>query len=202
MGDSLMISQLSWDDLRALYDFPLTPPDWPVYVPGPESLQPGEFRVLMGLLNHYHVETILEIGIAEGHVARGVLAGLPNIKRYVGMDVPSTFDLLQPIDYECPGAIKGHKSLDDSRFALVLLSGGTQTAAGLLAPEQFDCVIVDADHTQEGVTRDAALACELVRPGGLVVFHDIEVHPGVKKFCEDSPVDVMAAGNIGWRVVE
>lgn len=197
-----MIRQLSWDELRILYDFPATPPDWPVYVPGPRSLQVEQFRVLMELLKYHHATSILEIGIAEGHVARGVLAGLPNVQRYVGMDVPSTFDLLEEIPAECPGAIRGHKALDDSRFALVLLSGGTQTASGLLAPEQFDCVIVDADHTMEGVTRDASLAVELVRPGGLIVFHDIELHPGVARLCEDSPLEILAAGNIGWRVVE
>ena len=197
-----MIRQLSWDDLRALYDFPLTPPEWPVYVPGPRSLQPEQFRVLMGLLHYFGVKSILEIGVAEGHVARGVLAGLPNITRYVGMDVPNTFDLIEEIPRECPDAIRGHKAIDDSRFALVLLSGGTQTAAGLLAGEQFDCVLIDADHTHEGVTRDAALAVELVRPGGLIVFHDVELHSGVTRLCQDSPVEVMAAGNIGWRVVE
>lgn len=43
----------------------------------------------------------------------------------------------------------------------------------LLGGEPLDLLFVDGDHTYEGVRRDFELYGGLVRPGGLVAFHDI-----------------------------
>jgi len=43
--------------------------------------------------------------------------------------------------------------------------------------EQIDFLFIDGDHTYEGVKDDFSLYSPLVRPGGLVVFHDILPNP-------------------------
>jgi predicted O-methyltransferase YrrM len=40
-----------------------------------------------------------------------------------------------------------------------------------------DFLFVDGDHSLEGVTRDYELYAPLVRPGGVVAFHDIVPGP-------------------------
>ena len=40
----------------------------------------------------------------------------------------------------------------------------------------MDFLFIDGDHTYEGVKADFNMYSELVRPGGLIVFHDICRH--------------------------
>jgi predicted O-methyltransferase YrrM len=53
-----------------------------------------------------------------------------------------------------------------------------------------DFLFVDGDHEYEGVVKDYELYAPLVRPGGLIAFHDIvpgdeEVVGGVPRFWEE-----------------
>ena len=43
------------------------------------------------------------------------------------------------------------------------------------AGPKLDLLIVDGDHTQEGVTKDISTWFRHVRPGGLIFFHDYKV---------------------------
>ena len=47
---------------------------------------------------------------------------------------------------------------------------------GILAGEAIDFLMIDGDHTYEGVKRDWELYEPLVAPGGLIAFHDILTH--------------------------
>ncbi len=49
--------------------------------------------------------------------------------------------------------------------------------ANALELEPADLLFIDGDHALEGVTRDLALYRELVRPGGVIAFHDVEDTP-------------------------
>ena len=58
-----------------------------------------------------------------------------------------------------------------------------------LAGRQADLLFVDGDHSSEGVYRDDELYRGLVRPGGVIAFHDIvtgtpEFVGGVPEFWE------------------
>jgi predicted O-methyltransferase YrrM len=46
----------------------------------------------------------------------------------------------------------------------------------ILEGARLDYLFVDADHTYDGVWRDFEMYAPLVRPGGIVVFHDIVTH--------------------------
>jgi hypothetical protein len=46
-----------------------------------------------------------------------------------------------------------------------------------LAGEPIDMLFIDGDHTYEGVKADYELYSPLVRPGGVIGFHDICTHP-------------------------
>lgn len=48
---------------------------------------------------------------------------------------------------------------------------------GALGGEPVDFLFIDGDHTYDGVKQDWEMYSPLVRPGGLVAFHDIAVHP-------------------------
>jgi predicted O-methyltransferase YrrM len=46
-------------------------------------------------------------------------------------------------------------------------------AKGLLAGNLIDLLFIDGDHSHEGVKKDWEMYSPLVRPGGLIVFHDV-----------------------------
>ena len=45
-----------------------------------------------------------------------------------------------------------------------------------LAGRQIDFLFIDGDHTYDGVKQDFEMYAPLVRPGGIVGFHDIAHH--------------------------
>jgi cephalosporin hydroxylase len=47
----------------------------------------------------------------------------------------------------------------------------------LLNGRRLDVLFIDGDHTYAGVRADFEMYAPLVRPGGIVAFHDIAVHP-------------------------
>jgi predicted O-methyltransferase YrrM len=52
------------------------------------------------------------------------------------------------------------------------LVGRSDEILPVLAPEQFDLIFIDADHSYEGVRADIELSLPLLRPGGVLAFHD------------------------------
>lgn len=49
----------------------------------------------------------------------------------------------------------------------------TETVRRALEGEAVDVLFIDGDHTEQGVAQDYEMYGPLVRPGGLVAFHDI-----------------------------
>ena len=47
------------------------------------------------------------------------------------------------------------------------------SVAKVFGPRQLDLLFIDGDHAYDGVRRDYELYAPLVRPGGLIAFHDI-----------------------------
>lgn len=48
-----------------------------------------------------------------------------------------------------------------------------------LGGRQLDFLFIDGDHTYEGVKLDFEMYGPLVRPGGMIAFHDVLAHPDV-----------------------
>lgn len=61
---------------------------------------------------------------------------------------------------------------------------------GILDARSVDLLFIDGDHTLGGVLADYALYAPLVRPGGLVVFHDIVRH-----------ADPLIGVDVAWRAL-
>ena len=55
----------------------------------------------------------------------------------------------------------------------------------LLKGRPIDFALIDGDHTYEGVRQDYEMYAGLVRPGGLIAFHDIVYADGVARFWEE-----------------
>jgi len=74
---------------------------------------------------------------------------------------------------------KVHQHLGSGNQRIVCVRGNSrspQTIARVksaLRGNQLDCLFIDGDHSHSGVTADFANYAPLVRPGGIIAFHDI-----------------------------
>lgn len=84
-----------------------------------------------------------------------------------------------------------------------------QTVGDVLDGRQVEFLMVDGDHTYDGVRRDFELYSPLMAPGGLIAFHDVLPHPGdpqceVDRLWDELKRDfehceLLDARNVAWR---
>jgi predicted O-methyltransferase YrrM len=143
------------------------------------QIRPGqvrsEIRGLLRLLEPRGCRRILEIGTQHG----GSLFLLAHVADpealLVSVDLPhGEFGG----GYPCWRAPL-YRRFGQARQRIELIRGDSHAdatrarVADVLGGELLDFLFIDGDHTYDGVKRDFELYRDLVRPGGLVAFHDI-----------------------------
>jgi predicted O-methyltransferase YrrM len=143
------------------------------------TIKPGQVRwEIRGLLEEIAADPprrMLEIGTANGGSLFTFARLCAPDAQVISVDLP---------DGEFGGGYPAWKlplyeafALRDQR--LELIRGDSHAAStlarveGLLAAEPLDFLFIDGDHTYAGVRQDFETYSPLVRPGGLVGFHDI-----------------------------
>ena len=146
-------------------------------------MNPGEIDVLVTLVRSVNPKTVIETGVNEGLTAETLLREVPTIERYIGIDLPyGHIPTCYPQRLETPRQA-GRAVLNDPRFELILRLRGSRD----LTPDDLplcDAMFIDGDHSKSGVQQDAMLARNLVKPGGIVVYHDyhkLDKVPGVRE---------------------
>lgn len=126
----------------------------------------SEILALASLLRSRRTLSILEVGTAHGGTS--LLLGRT-------MRTPCTFVTvdLEPC-YESRRLRRAHLS----RVDLHLVAADSQIVSTVAAveaiSEKFDAILVDGDHSYQGVRIDTLLYLPLLRPGGVLIFHDIQ----------------------------
>jgi predicted O-methyltransferase YrrM len=128
--------------------------------------KPGELAQLLELLAEREPRVIVEIGSDAG----GTLwawSQLPGPPRVIGVDLPG-------------GPYSSGAQLD-AHGATVVIGNSHQRATLELVREQLagdlaDVLFVDGDHAYAGARLDYLAYRQLVRPGGLIVLHDVAPH--------------------------
>lgn len=139
-----------------------------------------ELGPLLELLAEHKPERVVEIGADRG----GTLfawSQLPGPPRVLAVDLPT-------------GQFRAHTGLPALHGADLVIGDSrarstVREVAAWLDGQQADVLFIDADHTYQGVSADFANYRPLVRDGGLVVFHDVLIHPhfavGVSRLWEE-----------------
>ena len=131
----------------------------------------GELEALLHLYESVEPKVIVEFGVHEGRNAVAALRNIPSVERYVGVDVTPGYQTRMAVQRREVPATPGRLALDDGRFELIVSPQGTFD----LRPEglpQACAVFIDADHSRAGVENDTVLARAIVRPGGILIWHD------------------------------
>jgi cephalosporin hydroxylase len=159
---------------------------WPRGTHIAASQQRKEILDLLALLAENPPRAVVEIGTDEG----GTLFLWARVAAPDALLVAVDDRPLGPTGTRSPWAIVRRAfALDSQRIELLIPRDSHDPATanevrGLVHGREVDFLFVDGDHSYEGVKRDWELFSPLVRPGGLVAFHDVNEkrHPGVIRF--------------------
>ena len=172
-------------DLDALVDIPYT------FAPYGVELPCGQVRAeIRGLLRFVAAEQpkrLLEIGTAGGGTLFLLALAADRSATIVSVDLPhGEFGGGYP-----PWKIPLYRGFVRRTQRLHLIRGDSHSPATLdrtrrtLRGEPLDFLLIDGDHTYDGVRRDFEDYGPLVRPGGMIAFHDI-AEPGERYTGGDS----------------
>jgi len=149
------------------------PFNWPINWLGlhREYLNVGEMEVIASILRDVEAKSVIELGCRDGRTARVLLHNVSAIHRYVGVDV--THDYAPALEHQRREmvVVPGELATADPRFELIVRPRGS---LDVTAEElgTFDAAFIDGDHSAPVVESDARLARAIVRPGGVIIFHD------------------------------
>jgi O-methyltransferase len=111
---------------------------------------------------------VLEIGVFEGETSVKMIEALPYGGKYTGIDIN---DYLNH-DLNSFGA--------DVEF---ILGESIQVMQGM-DPEQFDLIFVDGNHGWDNILPEFKEAERIIKPGGIMAYHDTIHIADVKKLME------------------
>jgi predicted O-methyltransferase YrrM len=139
----------------------------------------------------YAPDRVVMLGAGPGVLALSVLENC----------IPREFLI---IDHDTLKWSAAHLKAANLFFHVILIEADSAEYAKLYLGES-DFVIIDADHTYEGVKRDIQAWWPLVASGGLVYFHDyvpLEEDNGVKQAIEELKDDTWEElDQSGWGIL-
>jgi predicted O-methyltransferase YrrM len=146
---------------------------WPIDWTGLPTrfMPPGDLEVLVALVRSVSPRHVIEFGVNVGRTARAIMANVPGIERYTGIDVPLDYVPILALQLDNAVPNPGEMVLSDPRFHLIVKPRGSLdlTVEDL---EPCDVAFIDGDHGRAAVLHDTMLARALVRSGGMIIWHD------------------------------
>lgn len=140
---------------------------------------PGELEALLHLYESVDAKVIVEFGVNNGRTPLAALRNLKGLEQYVGIDVEPDYITQMEVQRREIPRIPGELALHDPRFRLIVRRHGSFDLKAEDLP-LCDAVFIDADHSRAGVMNDYQLSLEIVRPGGIIIFHDDNCLPVVQ----------------------
>jgi predicted O-methyltransferase YrrM len=134
-------------------------------------LNPGELETLIALVRSVAPRSVLEIGVNVGRTAKAILDNVPGIETYQGVDVLPGYVPSKDVQKNERADDPGEFVKADARFELILRARGSLDLS-VADLKSCDVAFIDGDHGRDGVTHDTALARQIVRPGGIIIWHD------------------------------
>jgi len=141
-----------------------------------QYMQARDSAVMLSLANSVRPRVMVEFGVNVGFTAEMFLKNIETIERYVGVDVPKSYQTELPEQWvEVPDSPGCRVIGIDKRFELIMRPRGTLD----LKPDDLpraDVVFIDGDHGRGAVEHDSRLAAEIINPGGVIMWHDYGNH--------------------------
>lgn len=135
-----------------------------------------EFHDLLAMINDRKPASILEIGVCEGGTLYQWMKAVARGGTVCGIDVPGGL-------WGKPGSdnqVEWRKWARSLGVKLEILLSNSHYPASIkwaIDRSPFDVLFIDGDHSYKGVLQDFKDYSPLVSSGGMVILHDIVVHP-------------------------
>jgi predicted O-methyltransferase YrrM len=157
----------------------------------------GEIAELVGLVEAAAPKRVLEIGTDNGGTLFLLAWASARDARLLSVDVRQYGRLRRAL----------FESFGRGRQRVSLYTGDSHSEETRIAVQRYfrtqplDMLFIDGDHAYDGVRRDYELYAPLVRPGGLIAFHDIVEGPessvgGVPRFWREVRSDLRDVNEI------
>ncbi len=132
-------------------------------------------------------EKVMEIGSFYGATLWSFIKNNPNLKQLISLDLP-----IPPSDGRYVEMLKSRaqwrewaQHLDFHNIMSDSHSQDTKTKILTHIDGKLDFLFIDGDHSYEGVKLDWLMYKDLVRPGGMIGFHDSVGYDTVKRLCSE-----------------
>jgi predicted O-methyltransferase YrrM len=114
----------------------------------------------------------LEIGTLFGYSTIAVAKGSERLETIVSCDLQS-----YATPYDAPSQQVAEANLRASGYAnqACFIAADSRQLAAYLGDQQFDLILIDADHTYDGCRADIELAFNFLAPRGVVMIDDQDV---------------------------
>jgi predicted O-methyltransferase YrrM len=141
----------------------------PIGGPFSKYMTPHETAILVTLIKSVAPEVMIEFGCNAGITAARVLENVPTLQTYIGIDVPFDHVTTLRCQHSEVPVNAGCYAAHDQRFHLLTMRSQLLRTGHL---EPCDAVFIDGDHSEAAVLHESRLARRLLRPGGIICWHD------------------------------
>jgi predicted O-methyltransferase YrrM len=145
------------------------------------SISKPEARFVMTALEMCDARTVVEVGVASGGSTLYMLAMLnerPGFRRLFAFDLETRYfgDASKPVGYlalDSEFNLDGRLTVEGGAFAPDIGPTIGRASSDLVRP--IDFAFIDGDHRHPWAAIDLLFLLPLMREGGIVVFHDINL---------------------------
>ena len=130
--------------------------------------EPDVCQFIGSLIKMNGYKNVLEIGVFEGETSVKMIEALPIGGKYTGIDIND----YRKIDFNKAG--KGWN----------FILGESIKVLANMPEHHFDFIFVDGDHSWENVLPEFKEIERVIKPGGVIAYHDTIHIPDVKKLIE------------------
>ena len=130
--------------------------------------EPDVCQFIGSLIKMNGYKNILEIGVFEGETSVKMIEALPIGGKYTGIDINDYIKL----DFNKAG--KGWN----------FILGESIKVLANMPEHHFDFIFVDGDHSWENILPEFKEIERVIKPGGVIAYHDTIHIPDVKKLIE------------------
>lgn len=88
-------------------------------------------------------------------------------------------------DYTYDAFIENISKFPEIKEKIKIVRGYSDQVRSQVPDKYFDVFFIDGDHTYEGVSEDYKNYKKKLKLGGLMIFHDYSMAPGVTKLCNE-----------------
>lgn len=130
--------------------------------------EPDVCQFIGSLIKMNGYKNVLEIGVFEGETSVKMIEALPIGGKYTGIDIND----YRKLDFNKAG--KGWN----------FILGESIKVLANMPEDHFDFIFVDGDHSWENILPEFKEIERVIKPGGVIAYHDSIHLPDVKKLIE------------------